>query len=167
MSVLSIFSLLLQTLLHPASAPGKAGPQRGNSELFALWLLSCWANGKHLSGEWGVGQEESEVGVFIPLVPSPPGCHGCLPAFTLWVPLATPWGRCRRAGVVQAPSSSQPGYCSTHIAFLNPTHTFVNIPLHQFTSVYPIGVCHLFPTRVLTIRSSFSLESTQNDRWHE
>lgn len=52
-----------------------------------------------------MGQEESEVGVFIPLVPCLPGCHGCLQPSALWVPLATPWGPAGRPGVNRLPAA--------------------------------------------------------------
>lgn len=59
-------------------------------------FLSYWAHGRHLSGEWGAGRKRVRLGCFIPLVPSLPGCHGCLQPSALWVPLAPPWAPCRQ-----------------------------------------------------------------------
>lgn len=60
--------------------------------------------------------------------------------------------------VVKAPRCCQPQGCAiSYCIFLNPPHTFVNIPFIQFTSTYPIWVCHLFPASILTNRMSSSL----------
>lgn len=105
MSVLSISSLLLHTLLHPASAPWEAGPQEGQQwALCPLAFCPVGLMGGICQESGGVGGQESEVGVFIPLVPSPPGGHGCLPPSALWVSLPTPWGHCRQVwGGISSP----------------------------------------------------------------
>lgn len=109
-------------------------------------------------------QEELEVGVFVLLVPSPPSCYGCLqPTHGGHCP--GPSNRalclCLRAGLGWKGSLllwvSVEGCTVPYYIFLNPTHTFVNIPFVRFTSIYPIWVYHLFPARILTNRMSSSL----------
>lgn len=159
MNVLSIFSLPPRILLWPFSVllldPGGLAHKGGNIELFPLWLsvpFGWWEAG----GTWGQGV-----------------CSSCpLPAKLLWLSATHPRGHCPgpsnralclclRAGLGWKGSLllwvSVEGCTVPYYIFLNPTHTFVNIPFVRFTSIYPIWVYHLFPARILTNRMSSSL----------
>lgn len=160
-SVLSISSLLPQIFLQPfcpASAPWESGATKvAPVSSLPSDFLSCLANGRH--HQKSQRQEKSEDGMFIPLVPSLPGCHGCLQprGWALWVPLSLSSARRQTMGGKGSLRLLARVLHNPVLRFLNPTHTFVNIPFIQFTSIYPIWVHHLFPARILTNRMSSSL----------
>lgn len=117
MSILSVFSLSSQILLQPFSIlllyPGRLARKVATMSSLSSGFLSLLADGGRRREE-SPGQEESEVGVFTPPVPSLPGCRGCLqPTGSARVPLTAlsprPSGRPR---VVRASCCWQPG-CRT------------------------------------------------------